>query len=220
MVAGGLQSLPRIRKSCRSGYSGIGPPASSASTQKAIPAGLCIRVLVVALHGLVISIGLMLVPRLACLVLLSISVSCAPMAGGYFADSQRSAAEVYESVVSRTGRKNVSIVIVPSSEGPVADSVVKGLSGSLGEASLPRSIRRNLEQAHAQNCRAYVGGVSREKVEWALAESLSNGSAGFLTGMVIYTNSEIGPRLKQAASHSGATLEKLEIEMEHNGASS
>ena len=174
----------------------------------------------IALRGLTVNMHAMILQRLACLALFSVSVSCAPMVSGNFADSQRSPAEVYESVVARTGRKNVSIVIVPSSEGPVADSVVKGLSGSLGEASLPRSIRRNLEQAQAQNCRAYVGGISREKTEWALGESLSNGSPNFLPGMVIYTNSQVGSRLKQAASHAGATVERLEIKMERSGTSS
>ncbi len=156
----------------------------------------------------------MLIPRLACLVLVSVNVSCAPTAGGYFDDSPLSAADVYGSVVAKTGHRDVAIFIVPSSDGIVADSIVKGLSGTLGEASLPRSIRRNLKKAHAQNYRVYVGGISKEKVEWALGESLSNGPADFLADMVIYTNSQVGPRLKQAASHSGANLERLEIEME------
>lgn len=141
------------------------------------------------------------------LVIFGSCAGCGSMVGR---DSGPAPSLVYEKVVRATGRKDVVIMLVPPSKGPVADSTTQGLGAVLGGASLPRSIHSGLQRTRVEGLRAYVGGVSPKKVEWALREALARGSAGSLQGMVIYTNAEITPELNNASRLTGARLSRLD----------
>lgn len=122
--------------------------------------------------------------------------------------------EIHDLVTTRIGRRDVTTCIVPPSRGTVADATTRGLGNAIGEASLPRSIRENLAHGKRYGSLAYVGGISKEKTEWALREALHHAADGELSGMRIYTNAPLTPALKSAAKHTGASLEALDLPME------
>lgn len=127
--------------------------------------------------------------------------ACAPVQTG-----NPSSGKSQEQIVASIGRKDVAVLIVPGSNGPAADAVTRGLGKALGEASLPRSIRLGLAEVKQRGIRAYVGGESVDKTEWALSEALLKSAPGSLTGVIIYTNLRLSPKLGNAAEHAGAQL--------------
>lgn len=97
-------------------------------------------------------------------------------------------------------------MIVPPSNNPAADAVTRGIDKTLGGASLPRSIRLGLPHVKQRGMRAYVGGPSVRKTEWALSEALLDSASGSLKGLIIYTNIPLSPKLRSAAEHAGVQL--------------
>jgi len=127
--------------------------------------------------------------------------ACAPVQTG-----NPTSGKSQEQIVAAIGRNDVAGLIVPGSDGVAADAITKGLGKTLGEASLPRSIRLGLADVKQRGMRAYVGGESAGKTEWALSEALLNSAPGSLSGVIIYTNIHISPKLRNAAGHAGAQL--------------
>ncbi len=147
---------------------------------------------------------------IATLVLSGSIISCSPVSQTRSPAAGETPGQTYQRVVAATGHKDIAFLEVPESNGPAVESVAKALGATFGTASLPRSIKDGLLETKRRNLRAYVGGASKSKTEWALREALAASDAGSLAGLVIYTNAPMTAALKHAAARAGAKLLVLE----------
>jgi hypothetical protein len=131
---------------------------------------------------------------------------CIPLVGCTTTSPTVSASAEYDRISQKTGRKDISILIVPPSAGMATNAITMGIQSVSGEASLPRSIRAGIRSAKEQGYRTYITGSSRDKTEWALTTALSNAHDGELYGAVIYLDPPVSSRIAESARKAGARV--------------
>lgn len=119
--------------------------------------------------------------------------------------------QIQEKAARASGRKDIVVLPIPDSHGAGADAVTRGLGAVMGEASLPKSVRKGLKDLHDQGRTVFVGGSSASKSEWALREALVHSPPRSLQGMVIYTNATLTDDLKAAGRTAGVSVLKLDV---------
>ena len=132
-----------------------------------------------------------------CLIL----VGCASTASNYF-----STAQLKSIGVERFGTDQFAISIIPGSSGPVSDTVVSGLSASLGPSSLVRSVALGIQEAHARRLDVLFYGSTPEKTQKTIKASLALQPEGSLSGMKIYAVGIEPAEIEAAAKRTGARL--------------